>query len=256
MGSNSNEQRARVHRLGIYLVAAIALLVALAPTAVAASQTEAQVQEAAVSTALTRAKKVGTVDRAEVVSTTFINAQESVDPDAEVPTSISPSSRVELVKTYGAFTDTMAKMPRGANVPTGTEMAFIIDRETGLAEGIHLGGETNLMAQATSRRKATQIRPTTSKSVGKRHVARIASWGGGCSQVHHCYAIATWLMGAGEKVEGTQDNQDTTEMNVPGWQNGDFVDNEGWTVFEPSGYWVEAGNTSGEYYDCCSLHQS
>jgi hypothetical protein len=61
-------------------------------------------------------------------------------------------------------------------------------------------------------------------------------------------------MSGAEKVEGTQGDEETTAMNVPGWASGDFVDNEEWTVFQPSGYWVEMGQTAGEYMDCCSLH--
>jgi hypothetical protein len=57
-----------------------------------------------------------------------------------------------------------------------------------------------------------------------------------------------------ERVEGTLAYQNTTNMNVPGWASGDFVDNEEWAVFLPAGYWIEAGQEAGEYMDCCSLH--
>ncbi len=89
-----------------------------------------------------------------------------------------------------------------------------------------------------------------------------ASWGRksnngeACSQGngHHCYATAEWQMTGNEKVEGTLAYQDTTDADVPGWESGDFIDNEEWAVFLPSGYWIEAGQTAGEYMDCCSLH--
>ncbi|HEX5223781.1 MAG TPA: hypothetical protein VFW29_01500 [Solirubrobacteraceae bacterium] len=89
-----------------------------------------------------------------------------------------------------------------------------------------------------------------------------ASWGHksdngeACSrgENHHCYSIAEWLMTGGERVEGTLAYQDTTAMNVPGWASGDFVDNEEWAAFQNTGYWIEAGQTSGEWMDCCSLH--
>lgn len=89
-----------------------------------------------------------------------------------------------------------------------------------------------------------------------------ASWGKKsdngehCSQGngHHCYSIAEWYMEGGEHVEGSLAYQDTTDMYVPGWDSGDFVDNEEWAFFHPSGYWVEVGQTAGEYMDCCSLH--
>lgn len=90
----------------------------------------------------------------------------------------------------------------------------------------------------------------------------LASWGKKadngerCSQGtnHHCYAIAYWPMTGGEQVEGTLAYQYTESMNVPGWANGDFVDNEEWASFRESGYWIEAGQTAGEYMDCCGLH--
>jgi hypothetical protein len=93
-------------------------------------------------------------------------------------------------------------------------------------------------------------------------IATSASWGKKydngerCSQGngHHCYAIAEWEMTGVEKVEGTLAYQYTTTMNVPGWATGDFVDNEEWAAFLPSGYWIEVGQTAGEYMDCCSLH--
>jgi hypothetical protein len=89
-----------------------------------------------------------------------------------------------------------------------------------------------------------------------------ASWGSKedngerCSQGngHHCYAVAYWDMTGSERVEGTLAYQDTEAMNVYGWASGDFVDNEEWAEFQSTGYWVEAGQTSGEYMDCCSLH--
>jgi hypothetical protein len=89
-----------------------------------------------------------------------------------------------------------------------------------------------------------------------------ASWGKKsdngehCSQAnpHHCYVLAKWLMEGSEQVEGTLAYQYTTAMNIPGWASGDFVDNEEWAAFEPYYHWVEAGQTAGEYMDCCSLH--
>ena len=92
--------------------------------------------------------------------------------------------------------------------------------------------------------------------------AASASWGRKadngtrCSQGngHHCYDLAYWEMTGAERVEGTLAYQDTESMDVPGWTSGDFVDNEEWATFRNSGYWIEAGQESGEYIDCCSLH--
>jgi len=93
-------------------------------------------------------------------------------------------------------------------------------------------------------------------------LAASASWGKKsdngehCSQGngHHCYALAIWEMSGGERVEGTLAYQNTEAMNVPGWASGDFVDDEEWAAFLASGYWIEAGQTAGEYMNCCSLH--
>ncbi|MBA3809801.1 MAG: hypothetical protein H0X28_15620 [Solirubrobacterales bacterium] len=148
---------------------------------------------------------------------------------------------------YGTFVDFMAKMPRGRAFPTGNKMAFIVERQSGLVVGTHLDGEA-ILTSKMARRHATAV------MASHRPRAKAASWGKGCSQTHHCYATAEWLMHGGEMVEGTLDIEDTTSMNVPGWASGDFVDHEGWTIFEPAGYWVEAGNTAGEYFDCCGRH--
>src|SRR4051794_4409739 len=83
-----------------------------------------------------------------------------------------------------------------------------------------------------------------------------ASWGkkasgGACSygESHHCYAVAEWFMPkSNEKIEGLSTNVITTAMNVPYWQNGDFVTNEQWASF-PGSRWVEDGQTAGNGYD-------
>ena len=63
-------------------------------------------------------------------------------------------------------------------------------------------------------------------------------------------------MRSGEEVEGTETEQYTTAMDVPGWETGDFVDNEEWALFlngPENLYWTEIGQSAGEYYNCCSL---
>lgn len=98
---------------------------------------------------------------------------------------------------------------------------------------------------------AAMLPATASASWGKK-----SDDGGHCGQAdgHHCYAIVAWEMHGAEQVEGTLAYQYTTAMNVPGWASGDFVDNEEWAAMQASGNWVEAGQTAGEYMDCCSLH--
>jgi hypothetical protein len=227
--------------------AALTALLLFAPAA-AADITPEQ----AVHAALLRAKKVGTVSGVESKVTSFGRAQASMDPESSAGQGITPppSSPVDLVTVRGSFVDYMAKLPRGASAPTGTEMSFIVDPETGSVEAIHVGGKPVGAVGVTAAAPAA-----TTASRKHRAVARAASWGReGCSQVRHCYSIAEWYMTGGEKVEGTLDIEDTTAMNVPGWASGDFVDDEGWTDFLSSGYWVEAGNTAGEYFDCCGIH--
>ena len=62
------------------------------------------------------------------------------------------------------------------------------------------------------------------------------------------------MIPTGGAVEGAIDEVNPTAMNVPGWASGDFVDQEGWTSFPHTGYWVESGATAGEYMNCCSIH--
>jgi hypothetical protein len=57
---------------------------------------------------------------------------------------------------------------------------------------------------------------------------------------------------AGGNIEGTQELQETTTMDVPGSEAGYFVDNEEWTSFGES-KWIEAGQQGGGYKDCCTL---
>ncbi len=239
-------------RIGICFATTTLCALALSAQAVAALQITNDAQEAAVATALVRARKVGTVESTTVSSTTLGSAQTSIDPTAPLVPGMSADSEVELVTVHGKFADYMAKLPRWAETPAGTMMSFIVDRQTGFVEGIYLGGSTLSPADAARTKSKA-----AAASLRRKPRAKAASWGSeGCSQAegHHCYALATWYMTGGEKVEGTLAIQDTTAMNVPGWASGDFVDDEEWTSFQPSGYWVEAGNTAGEYFDCCGLH--
>ena len=58
----------------------------------------------------------------------------------------------------------------------------------------------------------------------------MATWGNKCSlgNAQHCYSIASYEMtgtgkGGGEEVKGLSSEIATTAMNVPQWENGDFV---------------------------------
>jgi hypothetical protein len=87
--------------------------------------------------------------------------------------------------------------------------------------------------------------------------AKAATWGNKRSQgnSHHCYALAVWEMHGSEQVAGTEALQNTEEADVPGWESGDFIDQEEWVGFKngPEPYWTEMGQAAGEYYNCCTL---
>jgi hypothetical protein len=107
----------------------------------------------------------------------------------------------------------------------------------------------------------TALAMVTSGCLGLASTAN-ARWGPheNCSAVvneqvnHHCYAIEELSMFGypREYVSGTVAFMDTTSMNVPGWERGDFVTNEAWVSFNPGG-WIESGQIAGSY-DCCSVH--
>jgi hypothetical protein len=88
-----------------------------------------------------------------------------------------------------------------------------------------------------------------------------ASWGNGeCMLTEHnpghCYAYTYWQMeGGSESVKGAEFIPDTTAMNVPEWNLGAIVNNEGWLSFPSSGGgWLEIGQQAGGGNDCCTLH--
>jgi hypothetical protein len=58
-------------------------------------------------------------------------------------------------------------------------------------------------------------------------------------------------MHSSEYVEGAGALEYTNSMNVPYWEDGDFVTNEQWVLFT-HGRWVEMGSEGG-YGGCCGL---
>jgi hypothetical protein len=217
-------------------------------------------QEKAMSTALARAQKFGTVESVSVASMTAGQAAAAggAPSESEPITFLEPETPVNNVTVEGRFSDYLAHTPRNAPTPTGTEMTFTINKATGFILMLGLRGQRFTGATAA------RVRAKTASMARTR--AHIASWGksrttgDACSQGenHHCYAVAGWYMpttgGGGEEVEGAIDDVLPTTMDVPGWASGDFVDQEGWTSFPSTGYWVESGATAGEYMDCCSIH--
>lgn len=189
----------------------------------------------AVSTALTRAQKFGSVEGVSVAKSTLGLAEAQV----ESPMSLGPpGSSVEVVTVKGHFRDYLAHTPPKAKTPSGTKVTYTIARDSGFVLMTALSG---------------QKQPPVAIAAARAHAA---SWGR-CSQGegHHCYAYAGWDMTYwGGLVEGAIDVVRSTWMNVPGWASGDSVTQEGWTAFEPQEYWIESGIVAGQYMDCCSIH--
>jgi hypothetical protein len=215
---------------------------------------------------LPRAQQVGSVESVEVISSSLGNAQVALDP-LYVPYSSDDEQAtipVDIVVMHGQFSDTLAKVPRDAPPPKGATMAFTVNSGTGEVTEVYVGNlspqigavvfkTTNVAATA----KAAQVRARISRR--DRLVARAATWGSKCSagNGHHCYATADWEMKSTEYVYGSETAQYTSQINVPDWEIGDFVDNEEWISFfnSPVGtpYWTEIGQEAGNYRNCCSL---
>jgi hypothetical protein len=112
-------------------------------------------------------------------------------------------------------------------------------------------------AVTASRARAARRRRPKARSATRRPKARSATWGNRCSSGagetydHHCYALADWHMHSSEYVEGAGALEYTNSMNVPYWEDGDFVTNEQWVLFT-HGRWVEMGSEGG-YGGCCGL---
>jgi hypothetical protein len=234
---------------------------------------------------LPRAERVGSVESAEALATTFGSAQRALDPQsapvpaaaavsgpptivparspaAAAPPAPTPSDTpVQIIVVHGHFVDTLAKMPRGAAPPSGSVMAFTVNASTGFVLETYVGnGAPTVRAEPLLRVRlaAHSARAAGVSEARRRPRARAATWGSRCSagEAHHCYALAIWSMSGGERVEGTETEQYGIHANVPGWEKGNFVDGEEWAVFfnSPSGtlYWTEIGQAAGEYNGCCT----
>jgi hypothetical protein len=215
-----------------------------------------------VSTLLERAQEIGHVETVEAVTSSAGKAQVALDP--QITEAGLPGAAVDLVVMHGSFTDTLAKEPRGEPAPSGAVLAYTIDPTTGTVASTYIGNHSPALATlgAVARITPTHLSATaTASRVGHRTLrhhqpmARTATWGNDCkvAEAYHCYAVAEWSMTGNERVYGTESEQKTTEMNVPGWENGDFVDDEEWAAFPSTGLWVEAGQEAGNYRNCCNL---
>jgi hypothetical protein len=253
--------------IGLAIVFAIcAIMIGMTASMAGATAESAppHLSQSEVNTVVERARQFGPVESVEAVSGSDDQAQIALDP--EVTSTAAPPAPVDLVVLHGNFTDTMSKAPPGKPAPSGTVVAYIIDRSTGEVGLAYVGnrspalGRLGVVERMTpSNGSATASRVghrTFRKGAGHHPRARAATWGNNCKpkpSEDHCYSVARWAMTGGEEVLGSESEQKTTEMYVPGAEKGDFVDNEEWVAFPGTGYWVEAGQQGGEYKGCCNL---
>ena len=206
------------------------------------------------------AKAAGVVESVEAVRTDAARASKAINPGGEEPSGRALSidaSAVDLVVMHGTFTDQMTKAPVGAPMPSGSVMAFVMNPTSGEVAATYVGNHAPTMPSgdvermivstpraATARASSTRARVATRRAPR----ARAATWDEICRfpNPFHCYMLAQWEMVGEEEVEGTQSEQRTTTMVVPGCSSGYFVDNEEWASFHGDPYWLEIGQQMGE----------
>jgi hypothetical protein len=240
--------------------AAVVLAGFLATAAYAATP---NVPQAALDAIGTRASQMGSVASMDAVATSVGAAQDALNASAAASVSMR---RIDLVVVHGQFLDSLAKVPPRAQLPSGSVAAYTVDRSTGEVGLTYLGNSAPSLASLGAVEHITPVSGTASASRAGRHAriarrrrsrAKTASWGNNCkyAEEHHCYAVAEWYMSAaGEEVRGTESEQKTTAMNVPGSASGYFVTNEEWLSFPSKpNYWLEIGQQAGEFKGCCTL---
>ena len=67
----------------------------------------------------------------------------------------------------------------------------------------------------------------------------------------HCYALSY----RSTKYLASIAAEDTLTLEVHDWATGGFIDAEQWIWFNNENRWIETGQTAGEGYGCCTLHQ-
>jgi hypothetical protein len=85
----------------------------------------------------------------EVVNSTLGDALTAINPERTLPTITDPrtglpwvESPVYVVSMHGNFVDADAKLPPGANVPSGTSLTVTIDEMSGLVVSTGVGPGT------------------------------------------------------------------------------------------------------------------
>lgn len=181
-----------------------------------------------------RAEMAGTVESVYLFHESLGSIHAQLDPESTLGTGLTARTdeSVEVVVMRGNFEDHQAHMPHWASPPLGTVMAFVVDPDKHLPVEVYVGDRFPTVQQPASYSRLIPVAAKTSRvhaRVASRHhksVAKAATWGSKCSYSgnHHCYALSTWKMSASEYIYGSETVQDTSEMYVPDWEQGDFVD--------------------------------
>ncbi len=214
---------------------------------------------------LPRAEQVGIVESTEAISTSLGDAEAGLNPQyvAGSDTMSQTGTPVTIVVARGQFTDTLVPTPASASAPSGSVMAFTVNGETGEVMETYVGNHAPTAAIGTvalkGRASSARVRRARIAMRRRQATARAATWGDKCSASgnHHCYALAIWSMHPSEYVLGSETIQNTSVMNVPDWEKGDFVSNEEWSGFYNGGaaqYWTEIGQIGGYGENCCSIY--
>jgi hypothetical protein len=228
-----------------------------------ASASPQVVGQTALDTIGQRAGAMGTVTSMEAVTTSVGAAQTVLKASAPPAASTQP---IALVIVHGKFVDELAKVPAKAQLPSGSVAAYTVEPRSGEVGLTYLGDSAPSLALLGTVERITPLATAASVSKAGRHVrigrhrhllAKAATWGNNCKSdsTHHCYSVADWYMSAaGEEVRGTESEQKTSAMNVPGSESGYFVTNEEWLGFPSKpNYWLEIGQQGGEFKGCCAL---
>jgi len=154
---------------------------------------------------------------------------------------------IRTVRFHGHFIDGGFPVPRGRPAPSGTELTYKINSLGQVVER-ELGGPEVSQWRASKQAVAARRKE-------RAHAAATWKCHLGGAEEEHCYALSEWVMKSGESVEGAEAIVDTEQVDVYGWESGAFVDDEMWLSWNSGpNQWAEAGQTAGEYINCCTLH--
>ncbi len=254
-------------RLGVGL---LVVLVSLGAS-VASAQAQAVLTQAELGATLQQAEPAGPIESIEAVSASQQAVEAAFDPgERGLPSSGLPKSpaSLSLVIMRGHFEDVTAKTPDGAAPPTGTVMSFVINRETGRVAAISVNDTAPAIPPGATVERPTVTAPMKARSASlrrwaararaARQRAHVATWGNNCKpspSYDHCYVISKFDMSGAEEGFGGVTEQRTASIDVPGWENGYFVDNEMWAWNHAKGpkTWTEIGQQAGEGKGCCNV---